>query len=371
VTLLFWSSLALVLAAYAGYPACLYLQARWRPRPVRREPVQPSVTVILAVRNEEKRLLDKLQNLSLLEYPAERLELIAISDGSSDATNDILAKWQGPDRYAIFLPHHQGKSAALNHGIARARGEIICFVDVAQTIESDGLRRLVEPFADPTVGCVSGELATPPHTTTSSAGVGLYWRLETSIRKYESLTGSTVGATGAFYAVRRDAISQLPKDTILDDVYLPLQIARQGLRVVLEPRARVLETRTFSPIDEFRRKVRTLTGNYQLLRMAPWVITRANPLRVRFIFHKVLRLLVPFALLALVISSLLIRTGVYQLALLMQVAFYGLALCGSLRVQNRLLSRLSGASLAFLILNTAAAMAFLYFISGKKPAWAR
>jgi biofilm PGA synthesis N-glycosyltransferase PgaC len=371
VTLLFWFSLALVLTAYAGYPACLYLQARWRPRPVRRGPVHPTVTVILAVRNEEMRLPDKLQNLSLLEYPAEHLEIIAISDGSSDATNDILAKWQRPGRHAIFLPHHQGKSAALDHGIVRARGEIICFVDVAQTIESDGLQRLVEPFADPTVGCVSGEWVSPAKTTASSGGVGLYWRLETSIRKWESLTGSTVGATGAFYAIRKEAISRLPNDTVLDDVYLPLQIARRGLRVVLESGARALETRTFSPTDEFRRKVRTLTGNYQLLRLAPWVITRANPLRARFIFHKVLRLLVPFALVALLISSLLIRSGVYKLALLLQVAFYGLALCSSLRVQNRVLSRLSSVSLAFLILNTAAAMAFLYFVSGKKPAWAR
>jgi poly-beta-1,6-N-acetyl-D-glucosamine synthase len=371
VTLLFWSSLALVLAAYAGYPACLYFQARWRPRPVRRRPDQPSVTMILAVRNEEERLLDKLRNLSLLEYPADRLETIAISDGSSDSTNDILAKWQGSDRHAIFLPHHQGKSAALNHGIARARGEIICFVDVAQTIESGGLRHLVEPFADPTVGCVSSELFTPASATASSGGVGLYWRLETSIRKHESLTGSMVGATGAFYAVRKDAISRLPEDIILDDVYLPLQVARKGLRVVLESRARVRETRTFSPADEFRRKVRTLTGNYQLLRMAPWILTRANPLRARFILHKVLRLLVPFALVALLISAFLIRTGVYELALLMQIAFYGLALCGSWRVQNRLVSRLASVSLAFLILNTAAAMAFLFFVSGKKPAWAR
>jgi len=371
MTLLFWSSLALIVVAYAGYPAYLYLHAQLRPRPVRRGDAQPSVTIILAVRNGEELLPDKLQNLADLEYPAERLEIIAISDGSTDGTNNILAKWQGPNRHAILLPDHHGKSAALNYGIARAGGEIVCFADVAQKIEFDALQRLVESFADPTVGCVSGQLVTPSRTTASSGGVGLYWRLETSMRNCESLTGSTVGATGAFYAVRKSVISRFPDDIVLDDVYLPLAVTRRGLRVVLEPAARVLETRTFSPTDEFRRKVRTLTGNYQLLRAAPWIVTRANPLRTRFICHKLLRLLVPFALLALLLSTLVIRTGVYQLALVLQIAFYALGACGSLRVKNSLLSRLASVSLAFLILNTAAAMAFLYFVSGKKPAWAR
>jgi poly-beta-1,6-N-acetyl-D-glucosamine synthase len=373
VRLVFWSCLSLIASGYAGYPIYLYFRARFRARPVQRQKsVCPSVSVILAVRNEAKGLPDKLHNLDALDYPRERLEIIAVSDGSADETNEILLRWQIPGRCAILLPSHQGKSAALNHGIARARGEIICFVDATQTIAPNGLKNLLEPFADPSVGCVSGELVTAPGTMPSfSDGVGLYWRFETQVRKWESLTGSTVGASGAFYAVRRDLLAELPQDTILDDVYIPIQVARRGQRVIFEPRAQAVEHRTFSPREEFRRKVRTLTGNYQLLNLAPWVLTRPNPIRLRFICHKLVRLLGPFALVGLLISAFLIRRGVYELALVAQIAFYGLAALAMVRARVGFLSRLSSISLAFLILNTAAAVAFLYFISGRRPVWVR
>jgi cellulose synthase/poly-beta-1,6-N-acetylglucosamine synthase-like glycosyltransferase len=368
--LVFWTCLGVITLAYAGYPLYMWFRARCWPRPARRKKGWlPNVSVILAVRNGEKQLAHKLRNLEEMDYPRNLLQIVAISDGSTDGTNEILKRWAGPGREAVLLRDHHGKSNALNHGIDRARGEIVGFVDVAQTMAPDALRILVEQFADPTVGCISGELVTPAKRG-AGHGVGVYWRLETQIRQWESRTGSMVGATGAFYAVRRNALARIPDGTILDDMYIPLRVARDGLRVVFEPGAQIIETRTFGARDEFRRRVRTLTGNYQLLKIAPWVVTRPSDVRFRFICHKLLRLLVPFALMGLFLATCSIRQGPYELALLFQVLFYAFGAVAISRTRFGFLSRVASVSLAFLILNTAAAVAFFYYVSGKRPAWA-
>jgi poly-beta-1,6-N-acetyl-D-glucosamine synthase len=367
----FWSSLFLIFTAYAGYPIFLYIWARLRPRPVRRGSISPSVTILIAVRNEEKWLPAKLQNLEQLDYPADRLQVVVVSDGSTDATNEILAGWKNPAVCAVTLSEHGGKAAALNHGVSAANGEVIVFTDARQSIAPDAIRNLVANFADPTVGCVSGELTISQAGAAGAEGVGLYWRMEKKIRHWEGLAGSTVGATGALYAVRKNLISPLPSGTILDDVYIPLEVVRQGQRVVFEPRALAFDPLTPDSKQEFRRKLRTLVGNYQLLQLAPWVLTRPNPLRLQFICHKLLRLLVPFALLGALVSALWLRTDFYELALVLQIIFYALAGLGLSPVKFGIVSRLSGVSLAFLVLNTAAAVAFVYFVTGKKAIWSR
>jgi biofilm PGA synthesis N-glycosyltransferase PgaC len=372
VKLLFWLSLSLIFFTYAGYPICLYIRARNWPRPVRRGRIFPKVTIVLAVHNEEKDLLRKLDNLAALDYPADRVEVTVVSDGSTDQTNKMLCAWQDSSRRAVILPKHQGKANALNHGMAEAHGEIICFTDVRQTIASDGLINLISNFADPKVGCASGALMIDKnHSALSSDGVGLYWRFEKSIRNWEGLAGSTVGATGAFYAVRSNLLSPLPMGTILDDVYIPLHVARKGNRVIFDPEALAWDHFTPSPKQEFLRKVRTLAGNYQLLQIAPWVLTSANPLRLQLVCHKLLRLLVPFALLGVLISTLWLRQGMYEFVLGIQLILYALAALAALHAKVGVLSRLSNISLAFMLLNTAAAVALIYFITGRKAIWAR
>jgi poly-beta-1,6-N-acetyl-D-glucosamine synthase len=371
VKLLFWSSLFLILFAYAGYPICLYLRARLWARPVRRGSALPTITILIAAHDEEIHLPAKLQNLSQLDYPEDRLRIVVVSDGSSDATNKILAAWQNPALQAVILDEQGGKAIALNRGLAEAQGEVIVFTDARQTIASEALKHLVANFADPNVGCVSGELMIGQGEASSAHGVGLYWRMEKKVRYWEGLAGSTVGATGALYAVRKNLISPLPRGTILDDVYIPLQVVRQGQRVVFEPRALAFDPLTPDPKQEFRRKLRTLIGNYQLLQLAPWVLTRPNPLRLQFVCHKLLRLLVPFALIGMLASTLWLRKDVYELALILQLAFYALASLRLFPLKFGIVSRLSDISLAFLVLNTAAAVAFLYFITGRKAIWSR
>jgi biofilm PGA synthesis N-glycosyltransferase PgaC len=369
--LLFWSSASLIIFAYAGYPICMYFRARFWPRPVRRAGIFPRVTIVLVVHNEEKNLPDKLVNLAALDYPADRLEMVVVSDGSTDETNKIVSAWQKSGRRAVILAEHRGKANGLNHGMAEAQGEIICFTDARQMIASDSLRNLVANFADPSVGCASGELILRDDPNApSSDGVGLYWRLEKNIRNWEGLAGSTVGATGAFYAVRKDLFLPLPQGTILDDVYIPLQVVRQGSRVVFDPKAVAWDDFSPSPKQEFRRKVRTLAGNYQLLQLAPWVLTSVNPLRLQLICHRLLRLLVPFALVGVLVSTFWLRHGMYELALVLQIILYTLAILTALRAKLGVLTRISNISLAFIVLNTAAAVALIYFITGKKAVWA-
>jgi poly-beta-1,6-N-acetyl-D-glucosamine synthase len=369
---LFWSCLSLVFLTYAGYPIGLNLWARLRSRPVRRDSIFPTITILLAVRNEEKNLARKLRNLSDLSYPPGLIQAIIVSDGSSDDTHKIAADWENSERRLLILPKHQGKAAALNYGMAEAKGEIVVFTDARQTLAPEALRILVSNFADSSIGCVSGELMLSQDASArTSHGVGLYWKIEKNIRLCEGLTGSTVGASGAFYAVRRNLLPKLPADTILDDLYIPLHVVRQGYRVVFEPGARAWDDLRPGPKQEFRRKVRTLIGNYQLLQLAPWTLTRSNPVRLQFVMHKLFRLMMPFALIGVLISSLLLREGVYKFALLIQLVFYALGAISISRWRFGLVSRVSDIALAFIVLNSAAAVAFVCVVTGRKALWAQ
>jgi len=368
----FWISLSVIIYTYAGYPLWLWLRRLWRTRPVMSVPVLPSVSIVMAVHNEAETLPRKLRNLWEINYPPDRCEIIVVSDGSTDETNRILAAESHDRLRALLLPQHQGKASALNRGIQAAKGEILVFTDARPLVEPSAVRHLVANFADPAVGCVSGDISLEePNIGTSVNGLGVYWKMETFIRRWEGATGSLVGAAGCLYAVRRELVVPLPPETILDDVYLPLNVARQGARVVFEPGAQGCDRAQVDRKREFRRKVRTLTGNYQLLKMAPWLLTRANPVRFEFVCHKLLRLLVPFALTAALVSSLILHSGVYKLALLLQLAFYMLAVPALLRQGRGILHRLGDISLAFLVLNAAALVAFLFFLTGKKEVWVR
>jgi hypothetical protein len=229
----------------------------------------------------------------------------------------------------------------------------------------------VENFADPAVGCVSGELMLgDPVTGETKKGMGIYWRFEKKIREWEAASGSVVGATGALYAVRRELLTEVPAGTILDDVYIPMQVVRQVKRVIFEPRARAWDVPDLGSELEFARKVRTLSGNYQLVQLAPWLLTTENPIRFEFVSHKLLRLVVPFALAALLLASLAIRGPLYRVVLILQLVFYALSVLALGRfVKRGVLARTADAALTFVTLNTAAVVAFANFITGRKAVW--
>lgn len=370
---LFWASAGLIAYTYFGYPFWLWLRCKWRPTSVRLGSLQPPVSFVMVVRNEDQVLERKLENLLVADYPPELLDIVVVSDGSSDATDAILRRYAQNTRVNVVLNQlSRGKAAGLNDALQLAQGDIVIFTDARQYIEPNAVSRLMENFADASVGCVSGELMLgDPNSGQSSRGPGLYWRIEKIIRELESRSGSVVGATGALYAVRRELIPSLPAGTILDDLYIPMHAIRTGKRVIFEPRARAWDSPNLGRNREFTRKVRTLSGNYQLLRLAPWLLSRSNPVRFQFISHKLLRLVVPFALLTMFISSVLIHGSFYRGMLILQIVSYGLSLLALVQLKTGPLSRISDAALTFVFLNTAAFVAFVNFVTGRKIVWMR
>ena len=336
---LFWVSVLLVAYVYVGYPLLLGLWARAANRPVRkrapRSPQKwPAVSVVLAAHDEARQLHRRVTNILEQTYPG-RLELIVVSDGSTDNTADVLA-WFGKRIRVIELPRG-GKPAALNAGVAVATGEILVFADARQRYADDAIVELVANFADPDVGGVSGELILDceyddaPAESTIGGGVGLYWRYEKWLRKHESRVWSTLGATGAIYALRRSLWQPLPAATLLDDVLSPMRVVLTGKRIVFDEQARAFDRVAESGSAESRRKVRTLAGNYQIIKLEPrLLIPFVNPVWVQYLSHKLGRLLVPWALLLALFASVSLASGswFYAMALIVQLCFYGLAAFG-------------------------------------------
>ncbi|WP_348267235.1 glycosyltransferase family 2 protein [Edaphobacter paludis] len=367
---LFWISFAVVAYAYFGYAVWLWLYARIRNNPIRKQAITPTVSIIIAARNEEANLPAKLKNLSLLDYPRGHLQVVITSDGSTDRTADILRE-NSATITSVILDESHGKALALNHAVRQATGEILVFLDARQSIEANAVSELASCFADLQVGAVSGDLlleAAPGLPSTD--GLGIYWKIEKAIRKLESASGSVVGVTGAIYAIRRELYTEIPAGTILDDVFIPMNVVRAGQRVIFQPSA-IARDRLFSEKGkEFSRKVRTLTGNYQLLRISPWLLSPENPLLFRFISHKLLRLLVPLLLFVMIATSALAGGSFYRAILFVQVLFYLLAALGSLAGPLGKFKPIAIAN-TFVVLNAAAVLAFYNFITRRSRVWVR
>ena len=370
MTVLFWLSLAFAAYAYFGYAVWLWLYARFKTPPIRSQSITPSVSIVIAARNEEANLPTKLANLRHLDYPRNLLQIVIASDGSTDRTPEIL-KEHSDEVLPVILEVSNGKASALNTAVAQATGEILVFLDARQTVDPNAISELVSCFADPDVGAVSGELLLESADgLPSSNALGIYWKIEKIVRKLESATGSVIGVTGAIYAIRRNLFQEIPPGTILDDVFVPMNVARARKRVIFQPTA-IARDRLFTEKGkEFARKVRTLTGNYQLLRLSPWILSPANPLLFRFVSHKLLRLLVPLFLILMLIASAMLPTPFYRVIFGLQVLFYLGAACGTLSPAIRRFKPVAIAS-TFVMLNAAAVLAFYNFVTGRNRVWVR
>jgi cellulose synthase/poly-beta-1,6-N-acetylglucosamine synthase-like glycosyltransferase len=368
----FWCAACLLLYTYAGYPLWIYLRSRLYPRPSKQGTILPTVSIILAVHNGAELLRRKVDHLLSLNYPLDRMEIEIVSDGSTDGTDDILNNFHDPHVRFIRCSEHCGKAAALNLGMQSATGEIILFIDIRPWMEKNALQLLLSNFADPRVGCVAGELVLRDdgHDEGAKAIGGLYWKYEQWIRDCEAKVDSPIGVYGGFYAIRRKLARALPEGTILDDMLQPLSVIRQGYRSVLDLRARVYDIWPKNLSGEFRRKVRTLAGNFQLLQLAPWLLTRQNRLRFELISHKLLRLVVPILLVILLITSALLanRGLLYVGAFSAQVAFYVLAALGTLLGIPALI-RIAAPASAFCMLNAAVVVGFYKFLFTRGPLW--
>ncbi|MEZ2418915.1 glycosyltransferase family 2 protein [Luteibacter sp. RCC_6_2] len=363
-----WSSAALLLHVFVGYPLLVWMQARLRPLPVARRAILPTVSIVMAVHDGERFIRAKLASLKQLDYPAELIDIVIACDGCHDTTVTTARRSTDPRVTVLDFPNRRGKAACLNDAVALTRGEVLLFTDVRQKLSPVALRELVANLGDPTVGAVGGELHMENVRSGFAQGVDFYWRYEKGIRHAESLSGSTIGVSGALYAIRRSLFQPLPAGTVLDDVLVPMRVAAQGKRVVFEPKAMAWDQPSQLPEEERRRKIRTLAGNYQLIQLAPWLLAPwRNPLWFRFVSHKLLRLFAPWLILALTISTGLLFTRHPMYALAFGALIGGLLLVGLARLQpplGRLLPL--RIAVAFFYLNLFAAQALVAFARNRR-----
>ena len=307
----FWILLSIILYTYFGYPLVLCVISIFRKCPVSTDHVEnyPRVSVVIAARNEGKNIERRIRNIINQDYPKEKLEVIIVSDGSEDATDDIvetlIIETEGWTKGFLRIYSHKpslGKPFCINTGVAAATGDIVVFADCRQRFADNAIKALVKNFIDKKVGCVSGELFFE-NTPGSSihAEMGAYWRFETWLRKLESTTGSVPGATGAIYAIKKELFRPLPVQTLLDDVLVPMNICLQSFRTIFESKAIAYDMFSMDLGLEKKRKIRTLAGNWQLLVLEPNLLNPfKNPIWARFVSHKTLRLLIPYCFIGLI-----------------------------------------------------------------------
>ena len=356
---LFWISAAVVAYVYIGYPALLAFWARLGERPPRRTPFAPgswpSMSIVVAARDEAPRLAARVENLIEQQYPG-RAEIIVVSDGSTDDPASALARFGSAVR--LIERPAGGKPAALNAGVAASTGEILVFADARQRFAPGALAALAENFADASVGGATGELVLDCElAATASAigeGIGLYWKYEKWLRRNESRVWSTLGATGAIYALRRACWRPLPSAALLDDVLAPMRAVLDGWRIVFDDRAVAYDRASVDATAEARRKKRTLAGNYQILAQEPRLLVPfVNPVWLQYVSHKIGRLVVPWSLIALLLSSVVLAPSglIYTAALGAQLIVLGLAAADALFHARERFTRIA---LTFVMMNVSA-----------------
>jgi cellulose synthase/poly-beta-1,6-N-acetylglucosamine synthase-like glycosyltransferase len=367
--LLFWLVLLIGAHVYVGYPVLLWLIASCGgARRVRIGEVDAHVTLIISAYNEERAIAEKLDNTLALDYPRDKLQILVVSDASSDGTDEIVSQYASRGVELLRMPDRGGKTVGLNKAVERARGDVIVFSDANAMYEPSAIRNLVRNFADPGVGAVVGESGYTDAQATSEHSEGLYWDYEIALKRLESSVSSVVGGDGAIYATRRALYVPMRPDALSDFVN-PLQVVRAGYRCVYEPEARCFERAGDSFDKEFRRKVRIVNRAWRAMLTMPELL---NPFRFGFfsfelVSHKLLRWLMPFFMAALlVVNALLIQRGAFYAALFAaQVVFYVLAAVGHLLREWPSMPRLLTIPYFFCLVNVASAVGIVDAYRGR------
>ncbi|MFN8530234.1 MAG: glycosyltransferase family 2 protein [Anaerolineae bacterium] len=375
LTLLFLVSVVVLVWTYFGYPALMALRARFQSIPIQKdEQYRPSVTLLIPAYNEADVIRRKLENSVKLVYPADKLEILVIDDGSSDGTAEIVREYVPRGVKLHQQPVRQGKMAGVNAGFERASGEIVILSDASPDYEPHAIEKLVRSFADPSVGVVVGKLAVWDAQNAVAKPAGFYWKYEAALRKWETQTGSTVAVHGNMFAIRRALHRPLRNATINDEFTLAIDVMRQGYRVVYEPEAISYDDASASMGDEFKRRARINAGRYQGVASASYLTVPNADVVFRFVSHKLMRSFAPiFMLLALitnVLQVLLDGGWSWWLLLAAQIVFYGLAAVGWKLEQAGKRSRIASIPYFFVSTNLAALVGLWRWITRtQKVTW--
>ena len=379
--LFFWICLLLVLYTYLGYGLLLYVLTRikkHRSVHYHSEASLPEVTLIIAAYNEAEFIAEKIQNSLHLHYPVGRLNIWIVTDGSDDATPQIVEHIEGIEHF--FQPERRGKIAAINRVMPLVTTPVVVFTDANTLLNEEALVRLVRHFADETVGAVAGEkrVSSPEQDAASGAGEGLYWKYESALKRWDSALYSVVGAAGELFAVRTDLFHEVPADTIIEDFYLTLSIARAGYRVAYEPDAYALEGPSASVKEELKRKVRIAAGGIQAIVRLRGLLNpfRHGVLTFQYVSHRVLRwTITPFALLGLLISNAVLAwepSVFFRFFFLGQTLFYTLAIVGLFLASQKIKMKVFFVPYYFCVMNYAVFAGIVRYLKGSQSVvWER
>lgn len=367
-------ALTILLYMYAGYPLLLAIIAKFcDSSPAHILDECPPLSIVIAAHNEEANIERRIRNLLGQDYDSAQLQIIVGCDGSTDQTLSILESLrsdiesEGAELKILNFEDRGGKPRILNHAVKKCRHDLIMFADARQTFAHDALRKLVAHFNDPKLGAVSGELFLhEPTDDNSIADMGIYWRYEKLVRKLEAKIHSTVGATGAIYAIRRNLFREIPEQTLIDDVVIPMQICLQGYRVGFASDAHAFDLAPTDTGKEWLRKVRTLAGNWQLFAIRPsFFVPGKNPVFLQFLSHKILRLLMPICLATLFVSSCYLPGQYYGHFFMLQAVCYLIGL-GAFFSERLRQMRIPGLIYFFCILNAAIIVGLYRIASGQR-----
>ena len=374
----FWICLILVFYTFFGYGILLYVLVRLKRIFQRSKRKQyafdelPSCTLIVAAYNEADYILEKIQNTLQLNYPAGKLDLIFVTDGSSDRTPDLVSAF--PEITLLHSPERKGKISAVHRAMEQVQTELVVFTDANTFLNPDALVYLCRHYADPKVGAIAGEMRVAiEDVTDATAGEGFYWKYESKLKAWDSELYSVVGAAGELFSVRRSLYEPVPANSVLDDFMISMRIAEQGYVIIYEPEAYALEKSSANVTEELKRKIRIAAGGIQSV---IWLKALLNPfkfpvLSFQYISHRVLRWTVtPFLMiLALVLNLLIVIAdpeGFYVLLLILQLAFYLSAYAGKVFEDRKVRVKLLFIPYYFCMMNYAVMAGLLRYFRGEQ-----
>ena len=384
--IIFWSCLLIAAYSYVLYPLlllCLYalvqLRRDWkylwtrgnRRTQFQREQILPAVSIIIPALNEEQHLPEKLANLERLDYPPDKIQVIFISDGSTDQTNSILKEASSANVSTVYLPERQGKAHALNEGVRLAKNEIVIFSDSSTLFAADALKTMVRHFAKSDVGVVCGSLLFVG-SAESKKTEGRFWIYECAVRLMEARLGATLTASGAMYAIRKKCYREVNSSTLIEDFVIPMRARAQGFQVVYDPEAVATEYAASTVEGEFARRVRLSVGSFRALREL-FNARMGAATRLAFISHKVLRWIVPFLLIGIMLSNVfLLSSTFYRAFFVAQACFYLWAVAGFLLRRKSRARALFSFGFYLVAMQAAFLVGFVRCITGRdRTVWQR